>query len=64
MQPRIKIMIADESEKFRADLKENLSKYGIEIVEETGEGTDVYSKIKRSLPDVVLIDDLDRIKLW
>lgn len=56
MQPRIKIMIADESEKFRADLKENLSKYGIEIVEETGEGTDVYSKIKRSIPDVVLID--------
>ena len=56
MEPRIKILIADESEKFRADLKENLSKYGVEFVEETSDGTDVYSKIKRTNPDVVLID--------
>ncbi len=56
MEPRIKILIADESEKFRKDLKENLSKYGVEIVEETADGTDIFSKIKRSNPDVVLID--------
>ncbi len=56
MEPRIKILIADESEKFRHDLKENLSKYGVEFVEETGDGTDVFSKIKNTSPDVVLID--------
>ena len=56
MEPRIKILIADESEKFRSDLKENLAKYGVEFVEETGDGTDVFSKIKKTNPDVVLID--------
>ena len=56
MEPRIKILIADESEKFRADLKENLVKYGVEFVEETGDGTDVFTKIKKTTPDVVLID--------
>lgn len=56
MEPRIKILIADESEKFRVDLKEHLSKYGVEFVEETSDGTDVYAKIKRTNPDVVLID--------
>ncbi len=56
METRIKILIADESEKFRRDLKENLSKYGVEFVEETGDGTDVYQKIKCSNPDIVLID--------
>ncbi len=56
MEPRIKILIADESEKFRHDLKENLSKYGVEFVEETSDGTDVFTKIKNTTPDVVLID--------
>jgi two-component system response regulator (stage 0 sporulation protein A) len=56
MEPRIKILIADESDKFRSDLKENLTKYGVEFVEETSDGTDVFAKIKRTNPDVVLID--------
>ncbi len=56
MEPRIKILIADESDKFRYDLKENLSRYGVEFVEESNDGTDVFGKIKRTTPDVVLID--------
>ncbi len=56
MEPRIKILIADESDKFRQDLRENLSRYGVEFVEESVDGTDIFSKIKRSSPDVILID--------
>ncbi|MBQ8496886.1 MAG: sporulation transcription factor Spo0A [Clostridia bacterium] len=56
MEPRIKILIADESEKFRAELKENLSRYGVEFVAECNDGTDVFIKIKQTLPDVILID--------
>ena len=56
MEQRIRVLIADESEKFRNELKENLSRYGVEIVDETDSGTDVFSKIKRASPDIVLID--------
>lgn len=56
VEQRIKILIADESEKFRNDLKDNLSRFGIEIVDETDNGSDVFSKIKRTSPDIVLID--------
>ncbi len=56
MEPRIKILIADESEKFRTDLRENLSKYPVEFVEDASDGTDVFTKIKNTDPDVVLMD--------
>ena len=56
MEQRIKILVADESEKFRNDVKETLSRYGVEIVEETDNGTDIFGKIKRTMPDIVLID--------
>lgn len=56
MEQRIRVLIADESEKFRNELKESLSRYGVEIVDETDNGTDVFSKIKRTSPDIVLID--------
>lgn len=56
MEPRIKILIADESDKFRADVKDHLSRYGVEFVEESHDGTDVFMKIKQTLPEVVLID--------
>ena len=56
MEPRIKILIADESDKFRADARDNLSRHGVEIVEESNDGTDVFAKIKQTMPEVVLID--------
>lgn len=56
MDQRIKILIADESEKFRHDVKENLSRYGVDVVDETDNGADVLGKIKRTTPDIVLID--------
>ncbi len=56
MEPRIKLLIADESDKFRAELKDNLSRYGVEFVAESTDGTDVFVKIKQTMPDIVLID--------
>ena len=56
MDQRIKILIADESEKFRHDVKENLARYGVDVVDETDNGADVLGKIKRTAPDIVLID--------
>lgn len=56
MDQRIKVFIADESAEFRRALKENLTRAGIDIVDETDSGIDVLTKIKRCTPDVVLID--------
>ncbi len=56
MEPRIKILIADQSEKSRNDIKEKLAHYSVEVVEETDNGADIFGKIKKSMPDVVLID--------
>jgi two-component system response regulator (stage 0 sporulation protein A) len=38
------------------DAKEYLSRYGIEFVAELSDGADIFSKIKQTLPDIVLID--------
>lgn len=56
METKIKILIADESEKFKIDIKEYLSRYGIEFVAELNDGSDIFAKIKQTVPDVVLID--------
>jgi len=56
METKIKILIADESEKFKTDAKEYLTRYGIEFVAELSDGTDIFAKIKQTMPDVVLID--------
>lgn len=56
MEQRIKVFIADENDQFKLELKENLARFGIEVVDDTDDGTDIFSKIKRSQPDVVLID--------
>ena len=56
MEHKIKVLIADESEKFRKDAKDHLTRYGVEFVGETSDGTDVFAKIKQTLPDIVLID--------
>ena len=56
MEQKIKVLIADESEKFKKDTKEYLTRYNVECVGEVSDGTDVFAKIKQTLPDVVLID--------
>ena len=56
MEPRIKLLIADEDIKARNDIKEKLSHYHIDIVAETDNGIDIFSKIKKTSPDIVLID--------
>ena len=56
MEQKIKVLIADESEKFKKDTKDYLSRYNIECVGEVSDGTDVFAKIKQTLPDIVLID--------
>lgn len=56
MEQKIKVLIADESEKFKKDTKEYLARYNVECVGEVSDGTDVFAKIKLTLPDVVLID--------
>lgn len=56
MEQRIKVFIADENGKFKKELRENLALYGIDIIDDTCDGTDIFGKIKRASPDVVLID--------
>ena len=56
METKIKILIADESEKFKTDVKEYLSRYGIEFITELSDGTDIFAKIKQTMPDIVLVD--------
>lgn len=56
MEQKIKILIADESAEFRAELKDNLLHAGMNVVEEASNGLDVLTKIKRTMPDIVLID--------
>lgn len=56
MEQKIKILIADENGEFRSALKESLTHMGMEIVDEASNGLDVLTKIKRTEPDVVLID--------
>ena len=56
METKVKILIADENAEFRASLKDNLNRMGMEVVDETSSGIDVLTKIKRAMPDIVLID--------
>ena len=56
MDQKIKVLIAEESEKFRKDAKEYLARHGVDIVCEVSDGTDIFSKIKQTLPDIILID--------
>lgn len=55
MDQRIKVLIADENNDFRHAIRENLIR-AIDVVDETDSGFDVLTKIKRSTPDVVIID--------
>lgn len=56
MEQKVRILIADENVEFRMNLRENLTRAGMEIVEEASDGTDILTKIKRTTPDIVFID--------
>ena len=56
MDEKVKVLIADENVEFRATLKENFIRAGIDVVEEASSGVDLLPKIKRTEPDVVIID--------
>ena len=56
MEQKVRILIADENVEFRMNLRENLTRAGMEIVDEVSDGTDILTKIKRAMPDIVFID--------
>ena len=53
---RIKVYIVDSNNDYRYVCAENLRKLGIDVVGESGDGSEALSAIKRFRPDVVLID--------
>ena len=56
MEYNTKILIADENQTARAQLKECFTRAGCRFVEEATNGEDALSKIGRIHPDVVIID--------
>ncbi len=56
MEQKIKIIIADESEKFRADIKADLTEQGALVVCEMSNGDDIFTRISQSDPEIILID--------
>ena len=49
MDQKIKVLIAEESEKFRKDAREYLTRHGVDLVCEVSDGTDIFSKIKQKI---------------
>lgn len=56
MEQKIKVFIADENAEFRATLRDTILRAGMTVIDETDNGIDILSRIKRAMPDVVLID--------
>lgn len=56
MEKTTKILIADENEELRAEIRENLKKAGYMYVEEAVNGEDAVQKITSIHPDVVIAD--------
>ena len=54
MEQKIKVLIADESEKFRSEARNGLS--SCQIVDEITNGENIFSVIERTSPDVVMMD--------
>lgn len=53
---RIKVYIVDSNNDYRYVCAENLRKQGLDVVGESGDGSDALVAIKRFRPDIVLID--------
>ena len=56
MERKIKVMISDENAEYRAIIRENLLRAGFDVAEESDTGIDTLNKIKRTSPDIVIID--------
>ena len=56
MEQKLKVLVADESEKMRAEVKRGLPPQQYQIVGEVADGADIFSKIAKLSPDIVLID--------
>ena len=56
MEKTTKILIADENEEIRTEIKDNLKSAGFLYVEEAINGEDTLQKITRIHPDVVIVD--------
>ena len=56
MERKIKVLISDENADSRAVIKENLLRAGFDVVDESDTGIDTLNKIKRTTPDIVIID--------
>ena len=51
-----RILIADDSQKFRAAVAELLAARGFELIEEAADGNKALSAIARACPDGILLD--------
>jgi CheY-like chemotaxis protein len=51
-----RILIADDSQKFRAAAAELLAAHGFELIEEAADGNEALSAIARACPDGILLD--------
>ncbi len=56
MEKTTKILIADENEELRSEIKEMLKKNGYHFVEAATNGEEALQKINRIHPDVVIVD--------
>ena len=56
MEEKVKVLLADSNTEYRITLRENLLRSDIDVIDETGSGLDVFAKIQRMRPDVVIID--------
>ncbi|HOZ86842.1 MAG TPA: response regulator transcription factor [Bacteroidia bacterium] len=56
MEEPIKIMIADDRERFRNFIREIMAPYPVEITGETENGKELLSLLNKVTPDIVLLD--------
>ena len=56
MEKDTKILIADESADFRRQVRDQLIRAGYRLPDEASNGEDALQKIRRTRPDVVLVD--------
>ena len=56
MENTTKILIAEENEDFRGEIRENLRKQGYRFIEEAKNGEEALQMITRNRPDVVIVN--------
>ncbi|MBR0235046.1 MAG: sporulation transcription factor Spo0A [Clostridia bacterium] len=56
MEEKVKVLLADSNTEYRVALRESLMRENVDVVDETESGLDVFAKIQRVKPDIVIID--------